>query len=147
MALNSNIKGSFKKFLLLFCQAEMVFVIIWFFDQFSLKPVPSMNGVLAPNNVIWVSFSAILFDDIRHVVQRSTPGHVPVSYEIINHFIEPHNFLLMFFIYKLKGYYLLVTVRDGLLVLSLDFINSCIPPTWYVRPSEVLYPCLFEILQ
>ena len=91
-------KGSFKKFLLLFRQAKMIFVIIWFFDHFTLKPVPSVNGawiitfvnhlhvwvmkfnpllmffklpVLTPNNVIWVNFSAILFDE-THIVKTST---------------------------------------------------------------------------
>ena len=45
LTLNSVIQGSFKKFLLLFCQAKMIFVIIWLFDHFMLQPVPSVNGV------------------------------------------------------------------------------------------------------
>ena len=67
----------------------MVFVVFWLFDHFALKSVPSVNGVwiitfvnhlhawvtkfkpslmlsqllvLTSNNVIWVNFSAILFD-------------------------------------------------------------------------------------
>ena len=38
LTLISDIQGSFKKCPLLFRQAEMVFVIIWFFDHFSLEP-------------------------------------------------------------------------------------------------------------
>ena len=43
LALNSDIQGSFKK-LLLFGQAEMVFVVIWFLDHFTVEPFPSVNG-------------------------------------------------------------------------------------------------------
>ena len=123
MVLNSDIQGSFKKFLLLFCQAKMIFVIIWLFDHFTLKPVPSVNGVwtitfvnhlhlwltkfkpsfmffklsvLTSNNVIWVNFFAILFDETQHVVKTSTTGYVSVCYEVINPFIKPQDFLLMF---------------------------------------------------
>ena len=45
LVLNIYIQGSFKKFLLLFGQAEMVFVVIWFLDHFTLEPVPSVNDV------------------------------------------------------------------------------------------------------
>ena len=31
--------------------------------------------VLAPNNVIWVTFYAVLFDETQHVVKRSTMGY------------------------------------------------------------------------
>ena len=66
--------------------------------------------ILTSNNVIWVNFSAIFFDEIRHVVKTFTTGYVSVCYEIMNLFIEPQNFLLMFFICKLKGLYLIVMV-------------------------------------
>ena len=123
----------------------MVFVIVWFLDHFTLEPIPSMNGVwiitfvdylhvwvrkfkqsliffkllvLTSNNVVWMPFSAILFDEAQHVAKTSTTGDMPVCYEVINllffffHglsmlFIEPQNSLLMsltfFFICKLKG--------------------------------------------
>ena len=82
-------KDSLKKFSLLFRQAEMVFVIVWFLDHFTLEYVPSMNSIwiitpvsllhvwvtkfkasliffklsiLTSNNVIWVGLFAILFD-------------------------------------------------------------------------------------
>ena len=45
LVLNSDILGSFKKFPLLFRQAKIIFVIIWLTDHFTLKPVPSVNGV------------------------------------------------------------------------------------------------------
>ena len=112
----------------------MVFAIVWFLDHFTLASVPSMNSiwiiafvghlhvwvtkfkpslmffklpVLTSNNLIWVNFFAVLFVETQHVVKTSTTGYVPVCYEVINLFIEPHNFLLMglafFFICKLKG--------------------------------------------
>ena len=148
LALKSDIQGSFKKYPFLFRWTEMVFVIICFFDHFSLKPVPSMNGVwivtfvshlhvcitkfkpsfmffqllvLTPNNVTWLNFSAILFDKTQHVVKTSTTGYVPACYEVINLFIEHQYFLLMFFICKLKGLYLIVTACDGLLMFFLYF--------------------------
>ena len=130
MTLNSDIQGKFKEFSLLFGQSEMVFVIVWFLDHFTLKPVPSVNGVwmirfvnhlhvwvtifkpslmffkllvLTSNNIIWMPFSAILFDETQHVVKISMTGYVPVCYEIINLFIKPQNFLLMFFICRLRA--------------------------------------------
>ena len=87
-----------------------------------LKPVPSMNGiwiitfvshlhvwvmkfkpslmffkwpVLTSNNVVWINFSAILFDEVQHVVKISTTGYVPVFYEVINLFIKPQNFICL----------------------------------------------------
>ena len=123
----------------------MVFVIVWPFDCFTLKPAPWVNSVwiitffnhlhvwvtkfkpsfiffklsiLTSNNVIWLGFSAILFDETQHVVKASTTGYVLVFYKVINLlflffnrlsmiFIESQNLLLMdlafFFICKLKG--------------------------------------------
>ena len=119
---NSDIQGSFKKFSLLFGQAETIFVIVCFFDHFMLKTISSVNGicmvafvnhlhvwltkfkpsfiifklsVLKSNNVIWMNFSAILFDETQHVVKTSTTSCAPVYYETINLFIESQNFLLM----------------------------------------------------
>ena len=154
MTLNSEIQGSFKKFSLLFRQAEMVFVIVWLFDHFTLKPVPSVNGVwiitfvshfyvwltkfkqslmffklpvLTSNNLIWVNFSAILFDKTQHVVKTSTASCVPVCYEIINLLIEPQHFVLMFFICILKGFYLIFTTCDDVLMVYLHFICKLLP--------------------
>ena len=93
----------------------MIFVVIWLFDHFSLEPVPPMNSiwiiafvshlhvwvtkfkpslmffkllVLTSNNVIWVNFSAILFDKTQHVVKTCATGYVPVCYKVINLFIS-----------------------------------------------------------
>ena len=148
MILNSDIQGSFKKFSLLFCQPEMVFVVIWFFDHFSLEPVPPMNSiwiialvshlhvwvtkfkpslmffkllVLISNNVIWVNFSASLFDKTQHVVKRSTKGHGLVCYEVINLLIESQSFLLMGLLCSLKSLYLIITACDGLFM----FFHYC----------------------
>ena len=92
MALNSDIQDSFKECLLLFCQAEMIFVIVWPLDHFTFKRVPTMNSnwimtfvshlhawitkfkpslmffqlsVLTSNNIVWVNFFAILFNEIH----------------------------------------------------------------------------------
>ena len=119
-AQNSNIKEGLKKFLLLFRQAKMVFVIIWFLDHFTLEYVPPVNSIwivtpatlfhvrvkkfktffiffklsiLTSNNVIWVGLLAILFNEAQHVVKTSTTGYVPVFYEVINLFIKPQDFL------------------------------------------------------
>ena len=135
----------------------MVFVIIWFLDHFTLEYVLSMNSIwiitpasllhvwvtkfktffiffklsiLTLNNVIWVDLFAILFNEAQHV-KISMTRYMPAFYEVINLFIKLQNVLLMFFICKLKGFYLIVTVCDGLLMLSLDLINSCIKPTWF----------------
>ena len=137
LVLNIYIQGSFKKFSLLFGQAEMVFVIVWFLDHFTLKSTTLMNGVwvitfvsklhvwvtkfkpslmffqlpiLTSNNVVWVNFFAVRFDKTQHFVKTSTAGYEPVCYKIVNLFIEPQNFLLMFLVSKLKGFYLIVTV-------------------------------------
>ena len=146
MTLNSNIQGSFKKFSLFFGQVEMVFVIVWFLDHFTLKPVPSVNSVwiinhrhvwvtkfkpslmffklpvLTSNNVLRMPFSSILFDEAQHVVKKFTAGYVPVCYEVINILIESQNFLLMFLICILKSLYLIVTACDGLLMFFLYFL-------------------------
>ena len=117
----------------------MVVVIVWFLDHFTFEPVPSVNGVwiitfvshlhawvtkfkpslmffklsiLTSNNVIWVNFSAVLFDETQYVVKTSTAGYVLVCYEVINLFIKPQNFMLLFFIHKLKGLHLIVTVGN-----------------------------------
>ena len=65
------------------------------------------------------------FDETKHIVKTSTAGHVSVCYEIINLFIKPQNFLLMFLIFKLKDFYLIVTAFDSLLMLS--FLSGCAP--------------------
>ena len=135
----------------------MVFVIIWFLDHFTLEYVLSMNSIwiitpasllhvwvtkfktffiffklsiLSLNNVIWVDLFAILFNEAQHV-KISMTRYMPAFYEVINLFIKLQNVLLMFFLCKLKGFYLIVTVCDGLLMLSLDLFNSCIKPTWF----------------
>ena len=158
MALNSDIQDSLKKCSLLFGQAEMVFVIVWFLDHFTLEPVPSVNGIwiiafvshlhvwvtkfkpslmffqlpiLTSNNVIWVNFFAILFNETQHVVKTSTTGYMPVCYEVINLFIEPQNLLLMFLICKLKGLYLIFTTCDGLLMVFLYFFYTFFGEPFY----------------
>ena len=140
MALNINIQGSFKKCLLLFCQPKILFAVVWFLDHFTLESIPPMNSnwivafvnyldvwvtkfkpslmffqllILTPNNVIWKDFSAILFDETQHVVNASSAGYVPLCYEVINLIIKPQNFLLMFFLCKLKGLYLIVFLFSG----------------------------------
>ena len=84
----------------------MVSVIVWLFDHFTLKHVPSVNGVwiitfvdhlhlwvmkfkpsfrffqllvLISNNVIWMNVFAVLFDEAQHVVKTSAGGYVPVA--------------------------------------------------------------------
>ena len=132
----------------------MIFVIIWLFDHFMLKPAPSVNGVwiitffnhlhvwvtkikpsfmffklsvLTSNNVIWVNFSAILFDETQHVVKTSPASYVPVCYEVINLLIKSQNFLLMCLICKLKGLYLIVMACDGLLMFHVrQCLSRCV---------------------
>ena len=131
--LNSDIKDSLKKFSLLFRQAEMVFVIVWFLDHFTFEYVPLMNciwiitsasllhvwvtkfktsliffklSILTLNNVIWMRLFAILFDEAQNVVKTSTTSYVSVFYEFINLFIKLQNFLLM-------GLYLIIFFFDG----------------------------------
>ena len=133
MTLNSDIKNSLKKFSLLFRQAKMVFVIVWFPNHFTLEYVPSVDGVwivtpaglhflvtklnlsliffklyiLTSNNVIWVGLIlAILFNKVQHVVKRSTTAYEPVSYGVIDLFIKPQNFLFM-------SLYLIIFFFDG----------------------------------
>ena len=111
LALNSDIQGSFKKLLLLFRQAEIIFVEVWFFYHFLIEPAPPINSiwiitfvshlyvwvtefkpslifiqlpVLTSNNVIRVNFSAILFDDTQHSVKTYTTCYVPVCHETVN---------------------------------------------------------------
>ena len=60
-----------------------------------------------------MDFPAILVDETQRLVKTSTTAYVPVCNEVINLFIKPQNFMLMFFICKLKGLYLLVTVCDA----------------------------------
>ena len=72
----------------------MIFVVIWFLDHFTLEPVPLVNGVwiiafvdhshvwatkfklllmvfqptvLTSNNVVWMPFPTILFDEAQHL--------------------------------------------------------------------------------
>ena len=119
----------------------MVFVIIWFFDHFTLEYVPSVNSIwvitpadlfhawitklklfflffklsiLSPNKVICVGLLTILFNETQHVVKTPTAGYLSVSYEVINLFIKPQNFLLM-------GLYLIVFLFDSLLMFFLCF--------------------------
>ena len=143
LILNSDIKDNFKKFSLLFCQAEMVFIIVWFLDHFTREYVPSMNSIwiiiptnvldvwvtqfepsliffklyiLTLNKVIWVGlFFAILFNEAQLVVKISTTGYVPVFYEVISLIIKLQNFLLM-------GLYLIIFFFDGLLMFFLYFV-------------------------
>ena len=118
----------------------MVFVVVWFLDHFTLESIPLINSIgivafvnhlhvwvtkfkpsfmffqlliLTLNNVIWVDFSAILFDETQRFVKASAVGYVPVCYEVINLFIKPQNFLLMFFICKRKGLYLIIFFFKG----------------------------------
>ena len=88
-------------------------------------------SLLTSNNVIWVNFSTILFDETQHVIKTSTMGYVAVCYEVINLFIKPQIFLFM-------SLYLIVTACDGLLMLSLDLFNFCIKSTWYDVFQDVL---------
>ena len=109
--LNSDIQGSFKKFSLLFRQSEMVFVIVWFLDHFTLKPGPSVNGVwiiasvshyhasimkskpllmffqlpvLILNNVVWMPFLIFLFDEPQHLNILKAKPIGPTTGIIIN---------------------------------------------------------------
>ena len=102
-------------------------------------------SVLTSNNVLWENLSAIFFDETQHVVKTSTAGYLSLCYEIINLFIEPQNFLLMFFICKLKDLYLIVTACDDLMMLSLDLFNSCIKPTLYEIFQDVLLKCFAPV--
>ena len=140
LVLNSDIQGSFKKFSLLFHHVQMVCVIVWFFDHFMLKPATLVTGVwiiefvshrhvwvtkfkpslmffqlpvLTSNNVVWVPFFIVLFDETQHVVKAFMTDYVTICYEVINLFIEPQNFLSMFFICRLKGSYLIIFFFDG----------------------------------
>ena len=147
----------------------MIFVIIWLFDHFTLKPVPSVNGVwiitfvnhlhvwvtkfkpsfmffqllvLTSNNVAWVNFFPVLFHETQHVFKTSAAGYVPVCYEVINLFIKPQNFLLMFFICKLKGFYLIVTACDGIMMVFLHFVCKLLL-NMRKQHIAVMYPEVF----
>ena len=171
LILKSDIQGSFKKFLLHFCHPEIVFVVILFFDHFSLEPVPLMNSiwiitfvshlhvwvtkskpsfmffklsVQTSNNVIWVDFSTILFDKTQHIVKTSTAGYVPVCYEVINLFIKPQNFLLMFSICKLKGLYLIIFFFDGLLMFFHHFVCE-LPSSLWEQHIAAVSPKVFSL--
>ena len=149
--LNIDIKYSLKKFSLLFRQAEMVFVIVWFLDHFTLEYIPSMNSIwiitpagllhvwvtkfktffiffklsiLTSNNVIWMGLFSIFFNEAQHVIKISMTGYVPAFYEVINLFIKPQTFLLMFFICKLKDLYLIIFYFGGLLMFFLYFFYA-----------------------
>ena len=151
LAQNSNIKEGLKKFLLFFRQPKMVFVIIWFLDHFTLEYVPPVNSIwivtpaslfhvrvktfktffiffklsiLTSNNVIWVGLFSIFFNEAQHVIKISMTGYVPVFYEVINLFIKPQTFLLMFFICKLKDLYLIIFFFGGLLMFFLYFFYA-----------------------
>ena len=141
LVLNSGVKDSLKKFSLLLRQAKMVFVIIWFFDHFTLEYVPSVKSIwvitpadlfhawitklklfflffklsiFSPNKVICAGLLTILFNETQYVVKTRTAGYFSVSYEVINLFIKPQNFLLM-------GLYLIVFLFDSLLMFFLCF--------------------------
>ena len=99
------------------------------------------RSILTSNNVIWVGLLAILFNEAQHFVKISTTGYVPVFYEVINLFIKPQNFLLMFFICKFKGLYLIVFFFDDLLMLSLGLFNFYIKSAWYDVFQDMLFKC------
>ena len=94
----------------------MVFVVIWLLDHFTLKSTPTVNGVwiilfvshlhvwvtkfkpsimfsqlpiLTSNNVVWMNFFAVAFDEAQQVVKTSTVGYVHICFKVINLFIEP----------------------------------------------------------
>ena len=164
LILNGNVQDSFKKFSLLFHQAEMIFVIVWFLDHFTFAYVPLMNSIwiitpagllhvwlmklkisltffkqsiLASNNVIWVGFFAILFDEAQRIVKISTTSYVPVFYEVINLFIKLQNFLLIFFICRLEGLYLIIFFFNGLLMPFLHFVCELLPNLWEYHIAAV----------
>ena len=91
--------------------------------------------LLTLKNIIWENFAAVLFDKTQHVIKTSTTDYVPVSNEIINLFIKPQNFVLkglaFFFIRKLKGLYLIVTVCCGLLMFFLYFFYTFFGESFY----------------
>ena len=111
MVLNSDIQGTFKKFSLLLGQAEMVFVVVWFLYHFTFKPVPSVNGVwiiafvshryvwvtkfnpfliffqlpvLISNNVVWMPFLAVLFNEAQHLNILKAKPFGPASLETLD---------------------------------------------------------------
>ena len=94
----------------------MIFVVIWLLDHFTLKSTPTVNGVwiisfvshlhvwvtkfkpsimfsqlpiLTSNNVVWMNFFAVAFDEAQQVVKTSTVGYVHICFKVIHLFIEP----------------------------------------------------------
>ena len=78
-----------------------------------------------------MDFPAIHLDERQHVVKASTTGYVPVCYEVMNLFIKPQNFLLMFFNCRLKDFYLIATACDGLLMFFLYFFYAFLGEPFY----------------
>ena len=61
------------------------------------------------------------------VVKTSATGYVPVCYEDSNVLVKSQNFLLMFFICKLKDFYLIVTACDVIIMVFLSFVCKLLP--------------------
>ena len=101
--------------------------------------------MLTLNNVVWVNFSTVLFDETQHVVKTSTVGYVLVCYEVINLFIEPQNFLLMFLICKLKGVYLIVAACDGFLMLFLYSFYTLLVSHFTKATAHSNFNCTIQI--
>ena len=137
LKINVLLLNKCSKCLLLFSQTKMALVEVWLFGDFTLKSTPSVNciwiitffshlhiwvtkskplimlfqlAIVTSNNVAWMNFSTVLFGEAQHVVKTSTAGYVSICYDIINLFIEPQHFLLMFLNFKLKGFHLIVTL-------------------------------------
>ena len=150
----------------------MIFVVVWLLYHFTLKSTLSVNGVwiitfvghlhvwetkskpllmffqlpiLILNNVLWVNFFTVLFDETQHAVKTSATSYVPVCYEIVNLFIEPQNLLLIgltfFLICKLRGLYLISTVCDGLFMIFLYFVYKLLSNQWNI----MLRQCFLKI--
>ena len=92
MVLNSDIQGSFKKFSLGFGQAEMVFVVNWFLDHFTLEPGPSVKGVWIIAFVsqlhVWVTKFKTLLMVFQLIVLTSNNV---VSMPFLSVFLMKHN--------------------------------------------------------
>ena len=115
-----------------------IITFVYHLHMWVTKSKPSLMffqlSILTSNIVVWENFCAVLFDETQHVAKISSTSYVPFCYEIINLFIESQNFLLMgltfFFICKLKGLYLIVTVCDGLLMFFLHFACKLLSNLW-----------------
>ena len=70
--------------------------------------------VLTSNNVVWVNFPAVLFDETQHAVKTFMVDHVPVCHEVIN--------LLFFY---LQGLSILFMKSRNLLLMGLTFFFIC----------------------